>query len=234
MTQWQRLAWTLLLVAGMAPVHAMQAGLQAEPVPRDPEFGVQPRNGLGLERRVRMYQWRNDGRDYARAWLSQAVDSSGFAAGYDNPPQLPLPSRRWIAERITFEGKPLAPEVIAALGRWQPMRPDFAALPGNMATTFQPEGDGLGSAENPRDPQIGDLRIRWYELALPPLDGRLHLRDGVWQLAPADRAAVSGDPAREPVSRQRQVWLFGTRWWWLGGAALVLLLGAWWLLRRRR
>jgi uncharacterized membrane protein YecN with MAPEG domain len=79
-----------------------------------------------------------------------------------------------------LDGKPLDRSVIEQLGQWRLFRPNFSALPGNLAATFQPEGDGLGTAENPLAPQVGDLRIGWRELTFPPLEGRVLLRDGVW------------------------------------------------------
>src|SRR3546814_20074107 len=58
-----------------------------------------------------------------------------------------------------------------------------------MSATFQPEGDGLGSAENPLAPQVGDLRITWRALVLPPLAERLVLRDGQWTLRTPEAAS---------------------------------------------
>lgn len=215
----------LWAIAGLA---AAQDGPQGIPlsddVPRDAEFGVSARH-FGLERRVEMLQWRVDGAGYAKAWNEQPVDSTGFASGHANP-EFPLRGRRWIADAITVDGKPLDPEVIARLGEWRRFRPNFSALPGNLAATFQPEGDGLGSAENPLDPQIGDLRIHWRELVLPPLADRIVLRSGRWVLAreSEDADPVDAQPAHEP----RRSWLVPA-----GIAALLLTLG-WWLHRRRR
>ena len=72
---------------------------------------------------------------------------SGFAPGHDNR-AMPLHGREWRAA-VTLEGKPLADALIDRLGQWRDFRPNFSALPGNMAATFQPEGGGLGSADNP-------------------------------------------------------------------------------------
>ena len=147
---------------------------------RDPDFGVVARH-FGLERDVEMFQWQRRGEGYQRAWSSEALDSSGFAPGHDNPP-LPLQGHRWVADEVRVDGVPLAPGVLPALGEWTPFRPSFSALPGNLAATFQPQGDGLGTAEDPMDPQVGDLRIHWRELRLPPLGDRIALDGGRWQL----------------------------------------------------
>ena len=195
-----------------------------EVVVRDVEFGVSARH-FGLERRVAMLQWQRAGDGYSLAWSESPIDSRGFPSGKTNPGEFPLPGRRWIAP-VTIDGKPVAPEVIERLGQWRGFRPGFSALPGNLAATFQPEGDGLGSAENPLDPQVGDLRIDWRELTLPPLADKVELRDGQWVLSPEADAAP--DAAIDPnTSSSRGPWL-------LGSGALLLALVAFALFRRRR
>jgi hypothetical protein len=187
---------------------------------RDPEFGVIARH-LGLERQVEMLQWQASGNGYSKTWGRQPIDSSRFAPGYQNPGRFPLQSRRWVAKAVLVDGKPLDPEILRTLGEWREFRPSFSALPGNLAATFQPEGNGLGSAENPLDPRIGDLRIHWRELVLPPLDDRIALRDGRWQLLapPPDPVPPVGAPPREDSrsSPRRAAWLFG-------GAVIVLVI----------
>ena len=192
---------------------------------RDRDFGVVARH-LGLERRVAMLQWQRTGEGYIQAWSEAPVDSAGFAPGHDNPP-FPLRGRRWLPAAVTLDGHPLDPAVVARLGEWRDFRPSFASLPGNLAATFQPEGDGLGSAENPLDPQVGDLRLRWRELVLPPLAGRVVLVQGRWRLTPTPPVATppaTPDPRHAPGVPLA---------WLLGGAALlgavVLVMG-----RRRK
>ena len=150
-------------------------------VARDPIW--RERASFGLQRQVRMYQWQA-GDGYSRIWSESRLDSTRFAPGHENPASLPLHSERWVAGDIRIDDKPLDPAVIAELGEWKPFRPGFSSLPANLAATFQPEGDGLGTAQNPMDPQIGDLRIRWRELVLPSLAGRVVLQGGRWVLAP--------------------------------------------------
>jgi hypothetical protein len=230
-------AIAMLLFAGGASAQdaPVDSGPLDAPQPdksvRDAEFGVVARH-YGLERLVEMYQWRASGQGYARRWSARPIDSTGFAPGHANP-AFPLQGRRWLAESISVDGKPLDPEVLAALGQWRDFRPSFSSLPGNLAVTFQPEGDGLGSAENPLDPQTGDLRIRWRELVLPPLQDRIVLRDGRWRMAtqvapsiadPGDGQASAGGTA--PTSR-RAPWLFS-------GGVVVVLIAALAARRRRR
>ena len=179
-------ALLLLLVAGA--LRAQEGEPVTDEVVRDREFGVSARH-FGLERRVAMYQWRAQGTGYDRVWSEVPIDSTGYAPGHENP-GFPLRGRRWLAERATLDDKPLDRSVIEQFGVWRSFRPNFSALPGNLAATFQPEGDGLGSAENPLDPQIGDLRIGWRELTLPPLQGRVVLERGAW-------FPIAGDPAND-------------------------------------
>ena len=217
-------AWMLFAVAG---VHAQQRP-SGEPVTdavvRDVEFGVSARH-FGLERRVAMLQWKAVDGGHALAWSEEPIDSRGFPAGKANPAEFPLPGRRWIAP-ITLDGKPLSPEVVERFGQWRGFRPNFSALPGNLAATFQPEGDGLGSAENPLDPQVGDLRIEWRELTLPPLADKVELRDGQW--VPA--AGAEADAPAAPAGTKRP----GGAWWLGGGGALLLAFAAFAFFRRRR
>lgn len=197
----KRLLVAMLLAAAALCAQAQDVAVtpqgqpQVDKPPRDPDFGVGTRH-VGLQRQVEMYQWVRSGDGYVREWRGARVDSSGFAPGHDNPRTMPLRARQWRAA-VTLDGKPLPAAIIDRLGQWREFRPNFSALPGNMSATFQPEGAGLGSADNPLSPQVGDLRITWRELALPPLDGRLELQHGAWTLAPdaADIAAAATNPA---------------------------------------
>jgi len=199
----------------------------------DREFGVGT-DQFGLDRRVEMYQWLQVGVDrYEKAWKAALVDSSGFAPGHRNPDAIPLESRRRWSDEATLDGKPLDPTVLKILGRWEDFRPSFSRLPGNLSATFQPEGDGLISSENPLDPQIGDLRVSWRELVLPPLAGKVELVGGVWRVAnppavPARRPGRTAEPAlAAPVATGND-----RRWWpWLLGGLVLVVAGAW--IRRR-
>jgi hypothetical protein len=225
-------AFLLLATTLLAPAAAQQAPMGA-PQPdrtlRDREFGVVARH-LGLERQVTMLQWQAAGAGYRQVWSPVAIDSSSFPPDRQNPGALPLRGRRWLARTVTIDGKPLDPEVLRTLGEWRDFRPSFSALPGNLAATFQPEGMGLGSAENPLQPAIGDLRIHWRDLTLPPLDGLVDLRDGRWQLLPA--AAVDRPRAADPDAAPLAVRGWGRGWWLAGIAVMLAVLVV--VVRRRR
>ena len=229
MTAAARLA-ALLLATAMPAVAAMAAPAPSA-APRDPDFGVVADGAIGLERRVQMYQWQRAGEGYRLGWNEGVVDSTGFGAGYENPAEVPVPSRRWAAAAVTLDGRPVAREAIDALARWHVLRPDFSALPGNLSATFQPQGDGLGSAANPVRPEVGDLKITWRALRMPRSYAGLALRGGRWELdasAPRERAAA-GRGAR---ATGRSPPGFG--WMLLGAAAAGVAAVAFMFRRRRR
>jgi hypothetical protein len=219
-----------------APAPGVVPDVEQTPEPgsalRDQDFGVRSRQ-FGLERRVEMYQWRRTDEGFRPVWNSAPIDSSGFPPEYRNSPKLPIESRRWWADDATLADRPIHREVLATLGRWVEFRPDFARLPANLAAAFQPEGNGLGSSENPLEPAIGDVRIRWRELVLPELEGRIELREGVWRLTPAVAAHAVAPAEPVVVIDPPDTRLLRDRWSWLvGGLAFVVVAGV--VLRGRR
>ena len=222
--------------AGDAPAPVQVVTPQGEPqvgkTPRDPDFGVTTRHA-GLQRHVEMYQWTRVGNGYLREWRGARVDSSGFAPGHDNPAVIPLREREWRAA-ITLDGKPLADAIVNTLGEWRKFRPGFSALPANMAVTFQPEGDGLGSADNPLAPQIGDLRVTWRAFVLPPLADRLVLRDGKWALRTPAIAPVAVDAGGDGNARERGEIRAWPRWPFVVVPIMVVLVLMLVVVRRRR
>lgn len=229
-----RLAALALLLALAGGTHAQEpVRPPGEPVvehpPRDAEFGVTA-PGFGLQRQVEMLQWRRDGDGYRKAWSSEPIDSSAYAPAYRNPGEFPLQARYWIAGDARLGGKPIDDDVLKEFGRWRDFRPGFSALPANLAATFQPEGDGLGTADNPLEPQVGDLRVHWRVLELPPLAGKVALQGGVW-IPASDAVAVvaSSDTVTDGTSAKPARW-----WWWLVAVVVLLIGGAWWWRRSRR
>ena len=232
---WLRWAAVLACVFASSPWPALAAAAQPEDgtgqvgeaqvgeVLRDPDFGVTTRHA-GLQRHVEMYQWTRDGSGYALEWRGARVDSSGFAPGHENPRQIPLREREWRAP-VSLDGRPVPENVLNALGKWQQFRPNFSALPGNMSATFQPEGDGLGSAENPLAPEVGDLRISWRALVLPPLAERLVLRDGEWTLRETTAAPTAAEPGVQPGAQPRPQPRRWPTWLLFAAAAAVVVLG---------
>lgn len=225
----------VLLAAALlsAPALAQDAAPTGEPRGdrrlRDPDFGVES-DALGLERRVEMYQWRRDANGYSRVWNAAPIDSADFDAAHRNPPRLPVRNRQWWVGAVTLDGRPLALPMVRLLGQWTPLRPGFSALPERYARRYQPEGDGLGSSYNPLAPAIGDVRITWHEFVLPPLAGKVELRDGAWQLTP--RAAAAPQPARPAVDISAAAHSLAMRFRpWIIAIAVAALVGVWFLAR---
>ena len=225
------LALLLALAGGAHAQEVVQP--QGQPVsahpPRDSAFGVTAR-GFGLQRQVEMLQWRKFGPGYRKEWSEQPIDSAGYAKPYRNPGDFPIQTRYWIAADATLDGKAIDDDVLKEFGEWRDFRPGFSALPANLAATFQPEGDGLGTADNPLDPQVGDLRVHWRELELPPLAGKVALQGGVW-IPASDAVAVvaSSDTVTDATAASKS-----PRWlWWLAAFVALVIVSAWWLRRRR-
>ncbi|TCZ86625.1 TMEM43 family protein [Lysobacter sp. N42] len=229
-----RLLAPLLLGALLAgPVCAQEGAPQGEPRGdrrlRDPDFGVES-DAFGLERRVEMYQWRRDANGYARVWNAAPIDSSDFDPAHRNPPRLPVRNRQWWVGSVTLDGRPLPLATVRLLGQWTPLRPGFSALPEHFARRYQPEGDGLGSSYNPLAPEIGDVRITWHEFTLPPLAGKVELRDGAWRLTP--RTAAAPQPARPAVDIAATAHSLAMRLRpWIIALAVAALVGVWFLVR---
>ena len=228
-----KLAALPLLLALAGGAHAQDAvqprgqPTSAHP-PRDAAFGVTAR-GFGLQRQVEMLQWRRFGPGYRKEWSEQPIDSTDYAKDYRNPGDFPIETRYWIATDATLDGKAIDDDVLKEFGQWRDFRPGFSALPANLAATFQPEGDGLGTADNPLDPQVGDLRVHWRVLELPPLAGKVALQGGVW-IPASDAVAVvaSSDTVTDATAASKS-----PRWLWWLAVVVVLAISAWWLRRRR-
>jgi hypothetical protein len=226
------LAWLLAALVALAPVVVVAAAsaqdvtdATALPVPvgpvEDAEFGVSSHH-LALQRRVWMWQWQATPAGVRGGWSEHLLASPD--AAHRNPTRWPLPATEWRAGEVRVAGHPVSAAAIQALGAWHVLRPSLDAVPANISATFQPEGDGLGTADDPQHPAIGDLHVAWRDWRLPPLAGRLQLRQGVWQVVPA---AVY--PAAEGLRRRE-----GHGGWlaWIAGLGLLALL-AWRRLRRR-
>ncbi|KQY51896.1 TMEM43 family protein [Lysobacter sp. Root494] len=198
----------------------------------DPDFKVRTRQ-FGLDRRVEMYQWRLGENGYERAWHGASIDSAGFDSEHANPSKLPIENRRWWAENPTLDGAPLDQAVLRSLGEWRVLQPNFSRLPANLAASFQPEGEGLGSAENPLDPEVGDVRVSWRELVLPPLTGKVIQRSGTWVLAKDPEDASNADTTETPANAKpehaQRVWPF-----FAGGLLVIAALVVAVQRRRRR
>lgn len=226
----------MLAAAALWPAGASraQAAPDSDPAPsnplEDPDFRVESRQ-FGLERRVEMFQWRQDADGgYSRVWNAAPIDSSDFDEAHRNPPRLPVRNREWWVASVTLDGRPLPLDVVRQLGQWQPLHPNFSRLPVSFAARFQPEGLGLSSAVNPLAPRIGDVRVTWHEFVLPPLAGKVDLRGDTWQMSaraaaasPTARVAVDIAAATRTPARRLRPWVIAL--------AVGALAGLWFLVR---
>ncbi len=130
---------------------------------RDPVFGIGGQ-AIKLERRVRMYQWTEQGSTYARTWSGRPIDSSGFKQpqGHGNPGDLPYPSKRFAASSVTVGDFALSRELVRELDVFSSLQvtdQDLAAVPDDLKDKVSVlEGDLFVGAD-PRSPKVGDLRI---------------------------------------------------------------------------
>lgn len=209
-----------------------QGTIESGVVVSDPDFHVGG-TAIGLERRVEMLQWQRADSPaplhYVRAWVAGVVDSSRFDARHRNPGDLPFNGARWWTTQAKLDGHPVDAAVLGALDAWTPIEPDPARLPANLAASFQPDGDGLSTSQDPRHPQIGDVRVRWRQIVTAAAPVGIVLIDGRWDL-PENVAVVGTNPvavAATPTPAPAASWwsgLFGTRLPWLIGAGVLLAL----------
>ena len=216
---------------------AQQGQIESTLPVTDPIFGFGA-HAIGLERRVEMLQWQRDAQGaYLTQWSAAQIDSSGFDKQHANPAELPFNGERWWTRDARLDGQPVAPDLLATLGAWQPYAPDLRQLPPNLAASFEfhndgPDGDWLSTSQDPKHPAVGDVRMRWriLERASPPAG--LVLRDGRWEL-PADSTAGLPTARIVPVvPTPNSSWMqriFGDHLALLAmlGVALALLLLFW-------
>ncbi len=180
----------------------------------DPVFQIHEK-ALGLERGVEMLQWRQADlpapAHYESAWTAEHIDSSGFDAAHKNTGDLPFNGERWWTTDPKLDGRPVSPDVLAALDAWTPLKPDLSQLPTNLAVSFQPDGAWLSTSQDPAHPAIGDVRVHWrvIEHAAAPIGavliaGRWELRETATASAPT--AAVAS-PTTSLPGNPTQAWL---------------------------
>jgi len=140
---------------------------------RDPTFGVSV-NALRLQRKVEMYQWKEEKHSstsrgsggsettettyrYDMGWSDHWIDSGHFqyAAGHQNPAQMPFDSESYQASNVRLGDFRLGPSFVAQIGPYSAYRPTDAS---DLPTGFEPYGNGYYRG-TPQSPQIGDVRV---------------------------------------------------------------------------
>jgi hypothetical protein len=152
----------------------------------DPDFGVTAR-ALRLQRKVEMYQWKEESRtetrknfggseetvttySYTRVWAEGRIDSGRFRRpeGHTNP-ALRYQSRDTVAADATLGAFRPGEAVLRRLSADRPLPVDRALAPsirksaGQSATVT---GDAILIGADPDNPRVGDLRIT-YRTAEP-------------------------------------------------------------------
>lgn len=147
---------------------------------RDPDFPVQVENAVRLVREVEMFQWREESRSetrtvlggaqetvttytYTRGWSPNRIDSSRFRQGEGRVnPQMAYGGRTTVAPEARLGARRLTSEQLARFGEPRPLPLDAAAFPGLIG--LQVVDGAVYVGRDPRNPQVGDLRIRFAQV----------------------------------------------------------------------
>ncbi len=142
----------------------------------DPDFPFMTAKALLLQRKVEMYQWREEQQtkeiketggsvrkettySYSRTWSSTLNNSSRFydQSGHANPTNLPYASLTLKASDARLGGFRLPPGLLALPASEQLPAPDAAPLSGNSKIA---RGQ-IYMGNNPDAPAVGDVRIQY-------------------------------------------------------------------------
>ncbi|MFP4308294.1 MAG: TMEM43 family protein [Desulfococcaceae bacterium] len=144
---------------------------------------------IRLERSVRMYQWREvrgpsqtdtklgGGTEtraqytYEKVWSDAPISSARFHAreGHQNPGNFPYVDQTFATPNVHLGAFKLPPEFISDINRFEPLR--FKSLPPDLPATLANrahvvDGD-IFIGRNPREPDVGDLRVSWRRVEPP-------------------------------------------------------------------
>lgn len=159
---------------------------------QDAQFGVAV-SAPALVRKVEMFQWtetRSGGHvGYEMDWFDHPIDSGAFRnpAGHANPGAFPIGAARFDSPDVQVAGFHLAPALVALIAGAEPFKPNLSHLAPNMAATFEVRDGTLVTSADAAHPKVGDLRVRWLEIA--PSELTVFARDLRGTLEPAHDAA---------------------------------------------
>ena len=151
-------------------------------VPADQQFGIAADGAIALRRKVEMLQWTEIARDvkqtgsdgstinstqysYEKKWASSPIDSSSFrgASAPVNPP-MPVEGESFVAALVELGAFSVAGQKLASLASFRPValndretRQAAAAI--GSARPIWLVNDIFISADDPGQPQIGDLKV---------------------------------------------------------------------------
>ena len=149
---------------------------------KDPQFDVSAQ-ALQLRRNVQMFQWKEDSQTetrrklgggeervtrftYSKIWSEPLIDSSRFKVtdGHENPTSRPFEPWSTNAEVVTLGAFRLPTFLVDRLTNFEPLRVDSAdlgRLPNELKSRIKVDDGRYYLGDNPRAPQIGDLRIEF-------------------------------------------------------------------------
>jgi hypothetical protein len=215
-------------------VHVSADAIAAVPV-ADAEFGVSV-PALALRRRVEMFQWvekesrRTEKKPgggerriteyrHEKRWEDDWIDSSRFErrSGHENPASMPYRGAVWRADDVRVGAYTLAPELASRIDGWRRVESAGIALPPNLAASFRADGDWFTTSANPRQPAVGDVRVRFDSIPAGAVSivaaqegARLvpH-RSGEQSLALVERGSLSANAMFDAAAQSNS----RTGWW---------------------
>jgi hypothetical protein len=152
---------------------------------RDPQFGITHSGLLRLERRVEMYQWKEETQSesheaiggtkttettytYRKVWSADAIDSSRFKHPTDHRnPAMPIRSQIFDSSDAKLGAYRLTNAVFDQVGGFHPVTPDSSA-PAQAGYRRDSAGYFAGTG-SPESPAIGDVRISFAAIETQPL-----------------------------------------------------------------
>ncbi len=146
----------------------------------DPVFHVTATDAVRLERRVEMFQWRENKEtrtekklgggetetttyNYVKEWSDKTINSNSFEKqqGHANP-DMPYQGKVLNVKSARIGGFILDQSQIAQMSNFEPLAVD--AQDGDLPRGFRWEGEYLYRGKSPDQPQIGDLRIAFHQV----------------------------------------------------------------------
>lgn len=162
------------------PVH-VSGELVTDETPRDPTFGVE-RPGLGLQRKVEMYQWKEivttrkgggQSYSYSQVWSATPIPSRRFqqAAEHANPEAWPWKAENFPVSKVTLGPRRIPGGMVADLPvTGTPLKEaDLARLPAELRGRFTLREGSYFTGKAPGAPAIGDLRVFYVVVPAGPV-----------------------------------------------------------------
>ena len=148
----------------------------------DPDFHVSA-PAIKLERRVEMYQWKEEKKSesrnklgggtetvttysYHKTWSPQLIDSSSFkeSGGHQNPRAMPAKSQSWIAKQVTLGAFTLSGDLVAKLNKSEDLSAGESTetLPEAIKSRAKPDQGAYFLGADPASPAVGDARVAFH------------------------------------------------------------------------